>query len=46
VRVLIDDVGARYTWRPTTWRTMPRLLRQAGIPVAEFLPALTVSVNL
>ena len=40
VRVLIDDVGARYTWRPTTWRTMPRLLRQAGIPVAEFLPAL------
>ena len=40
VRVLIDDVGACYTWRPNTWRTMPRLLRQAGIPVAEFLPAL------
>jgi cardiolipin synthase A/B len=33
VRVLIDDVGTRYT-RPT----MARLLREAGIPVATFLP--------
>jgi cardiolipin synthase len=35
VRVLIDDVGARYSWR-----SMPRLLRQAGIPCAQFLPTL------
>ena len=35
VRVLIDDVGARYSWRP-----MPRVLRQAGIPCAQFLPTL------
>ncbi len=35
VRVLIDDMGARYTWP-----TMPRLLRRAGIPVAQFLPSL------
>lgn len=35
VRVLIDDVGARYTWP-----TMPRLLRRAGIPCATFLPTL------
>jgi cardiolipin synthase len=35
VRVLIDDMGARYTWP-----TMPRLLRRAGIPVAKFLPTL------
>ena len=33
VRVLIDDVGARYT-RPT----MIRMLRAAGVPVAAFLP--------
>jgi cardiolipin synthase len=33
VRVLIDDVGARYT-RPT----MIRVLRAAGVPVAAFLP--------
>jgi cardiolipin synthase len=33
VRVLIDDVGARYTWP-----TMPRLLRSAGIRCATFLP--------
>ena len=33
VRVLIDDVGSRYT-RPT----MVSRLRQAGIPVAAFLP--------
>jgi cardiolipin synthase A/B len=35
VRVLIDDVGARYSWRP-----IPRLLRQAGIPCEQFLPTL------
>lgn len=35
VRVLIDDVGARYTWP-----TMPRLLRRAGIPCATFLPTI------
>jgi cardiolipin synthase len=35
VRVLIDDVGARYSWRP-----MPQVLRQAGIPCAQFLPTL------
>jgi cardiolipin synthase len=35
VRVLIDDVGARYSWR-----AMPRVLRQAGIPCAQFLPTL------
>lgn len=33
VRVLIDDVGSRYT-RPT----MTGLLRRAGVPVAAFLP--------
>jgi cardiolipin synthase A/B len=33
VRVLIDDVGSRYT-KPT----MVRLLREAGVPVAAFLP--------
>jgi cardiolipin synthase len=35
VRVLIDDVGARYA-RPR----IHRVLRKRGIPVAEFLPAL------
>ena len=35
VRVLIDDVGSRYSWRP-----MPRKLQQAGIPCARFLPTL------
>lgn len=35
VRVLIDDVGARYSWRP-----MPRVLRNAGISCAQFLPTL------
>jgi cardiolipin synthase len=34
VRVLIDDIGARYTWP-----TMIKRLRQAGIRVAAFLPA-------
>ena len=35
VRVLIDNVGARYSWRPIT-----RWLRRAGIPCAQFLPTL------
>jgi cardiolipin synthase len=35
VRVLIDAVGARYTWPP-----MPRALGRAGITVARFLPTL------
>ena len=35
VRVLVDDVGARYSWRP-----MPRVLRRAEIPCAQFLPTL------
>jgi len=35
VRVLIDDVGARYSWQP-----MPRALRRAGITCARFLPTL------
>ena len=33
VRVLVDDVGARYTWPPVR-----RALRRAGVPVAHFLP--------
>jgi cardiolipin synthase A/B len=33
VRVLVDDVGARYTWPPVR-----RSLRRAGVPVAHFLP--------
>ena len=33
VRVLIDDVGARYSWP-----AMPRLLRRAGIVCGRFLP--------
>ena len=35
VRVLIDYVGAHYSWRP-----IPRWLRRAGIPCAQFLPTL------
>lgn len=35
VRVIIDDVGARYSW-PTIVRSM----RRAGVPVAKFLPRL------
>jgi cardiolipin synthase len=33
VRVLIDDVGARYSWPPVTHK-----LRSSGIRVARFLP--------
>lgn len=35
VRVLIDDMGARYTFP-----SMPSLIRRAGIPVARFLPTM------
>ncbi|MHB8900297.1 MAG: phospholipase D-like domain-containing protein [Thermoguttaceae bacterium] len=35
VRVLIDYVGAHYSWRP-----IPHRLRRAGIPYAQFLPTL------
>ena len=35
VRVLIDYVGAHYSWRP-----IARRLRRAGIPCAQFLPTL------
>ncbi len=35
VRVLVDYVGAHYTWQP-----IPRQLRRAGIPYAQFLPTL------
>jgi cardiolipin synthase len=35
VRVLIDDVGARYTWPSIT-----RVLRKRGVPLATFLPTL------
>jgi cardiolipin synthase len=35
VRVIVDDVGARYTWP-----SIVRPLRRAGIPVARFLPKL------
>ena len=35
VRVLIDAVGARYTWPP-----IERSLRRAGLRVAKFLPTL------
>lgn len=35
VRVLIDDIGARYSWRP-----IDRSLRAAGVPVARFLRSL------
>lgn len=33
IRVLIDDVGSRYSWPP-----MVRLLRRARIPVTTFIP--------
>ena len=33
VRVLVDGVGARYTWPPAR-----RALKRAGVPVAHFLP--------
>jgi cardiolipin synthase len=36
VRVLVDDVGARYTWPPVR-----RALRKAGVRVAHFLPMLS-----
>jgi cardiolipin synthase len=36
VRVLIDDVGARYSWP----HTIVRPLRQGGVKVAKFLPQL------
>ncbi|MFA9477516.1 phospholipase D-like domain-containing protein [Phycisphaerales bacterium AB-hyl4] len=35
VRVLIDDVGSRYTWPPVL-----RSLRRAGITTARFMPSL------
>ncbi|GAB4270551.1 MAG: cardiolipin synthase [Deferrisomatales bacterium] len=35
VRVIVDDVGARYGWP-----SMPRALRKAGVPVARFLSTL------
>jgi cardiolipin synthase len=35
VRVLIDDIGLRYSWRPVL-----RSLRRARIPVAQFMGAL------
>jgi len=35
VRVLIDDIGSRYTWPPIV-----RSLRKAGIPTARFLPTM------
>ncbi len=34
VRLLVDDVGARYGFPPVT-----RVLRRRGVPVARFLPA-------
>lgn len=41
VRVLIDDVGARYGW---PWiRPVRRALRAAGVPTATFLPTFTPS---
>jgi len=36
VRVLIDDVGARYTFPPAHWA-----LRRAGVRVARFLPIIS-----
>jgi cardiolipin synthase A/B len=38
VRVLIDDVGIRYTFPPVHWA-----LRKAGVPVARFLPIVSRS---
>ncbi|MEX2152942.1 MAG: cardiolipin synthase [Gemmatimonadaceae bacterium] len=38
VRVLIDDVGARYTFPPVHWA-----LRRAGVRVARFLPIVSRS---
>lgn len=38
VRVLIDDVGVRYTFPPVHWA-----LRQAGVRVARFLPILSTA---
>jgi cardiolipin synthase A/B len=38
VRVLIDDVGVRYTFPPVHWA-----LRRAGVPVARFLPIISRS---
>jgi len=35
VRVLIDDIGARYTWPP-----IDGVLKAAGVPVARFLPTM------
>lgn len=35
VRVIIDDVGARYTWP-----SIAKQLRRAGVPTATFLPTL------
>ncbi|MBI4248053.1 MAG: PLDc N-terminal domain-containing protein [Elusimicrobia bacterium] len=35
VRVLIDAVGARYSWPPVT-----RALERSGVPVARFLPTI------
>ncbi len=35
VRVLIDDVGARYLY---SWHSISGLLRRAGVPTARFLP--------
>ena len=35
VRVLIDDMGARFSWP-----AMPGVLHRAGIPCARFMPAL------
>lgn len=35
VRVLIDDMGSRYTWPPIV-----RSLRKAGIPTSRFLPTM------
>ncbi len=40
VRVLVDGIGARYSWRPVT-----RLLAQRGVRVEPFLPA-TVPIYL
>lgn len=36
VRVLVDDIGARYNFPPVHWA-----LRRAGVPVARFLPVIS-----